>query len=353
MILKSGKWFGWLAGLALVPVVEGQEIIEHPQDATVCVGESAEVKIVITGGALNWQLNGSSLFNFITLLPYTNTILGIEEGFPSSIFRIVGHDEQITGFNNTIISGRLGSNPYIFSKNATVIYKTSRQFIVPRLIPIISNTTAQFEWDAHNSNLTTQYLFGVYDSDGNLLGSQTTNATHASFELPPRADNTCQYLEFRVTAEQCPDPENGFSQTEGATFVYREPDIDISPVTAEFDNDQTVWVSWTPAGNGMVWVSVIDLDRGDAVQVKHGNPPFSYTPVACGQHSLNVSVSPAECPDEPGFTYSSNSISFTIPCPTTVTEVAETEGQPSGTQALYPSLLLAVAATIPLLKWQH
>ena len=83
------------------------------------------------------------------------------------------------------------------------------------------------------------------------------------------------------------------------------------------------------------------------------DPPFNDTLKTCGQFNLNVSLSPAQCADDPAFTHR-DTIRFTIPCPTiaTATETEATD-QPSGTQAIYPSLLLAVAAIIPLLKWQN
>ena len=51
------KRFGWLA--ALVPVIGwGQEIIEHPRNATVCVGKNAVFTSETTGNNTGWFLNG-------------------------------------------------------------------------------------------------------------------------------------------------------------------------------------------------------------------------------------------------------------------------------------------------------
>ena len=346
MILKSGKWFGWLAGLALAPVAGwGQpRIIQHPQNTTVCAGEVATFITETDGGVTGWKINGTERedFRFLGLTSHPAEEFTSNNTFLNTL--IINYSEMFNGLKVQSIVRNL-DNLEPTSTTAYLFYETSQESPVTGLIGAVNNGTAQIYWNAHNSNFTTEYLVGVYDHNSNLIANQTTDSTYISYDLPPRANDTCQYLEFRVTANQCPDPENGFIQTEGTTFIYTRPDV--SPVTAEFDNYQTVWVNWTPAGSGVYWVSF----AGQGFDV--GDLPISYTPPRCGEHDLIFSVSPAECPDEPGFTHSSNSISFTIPCPTTVTEVAETEGQPSGTQALYPSLLLAVAATIPLLKWQH
>ena len=353
MFMKVGKRFGWLAGLALCPVVGlGQVIIEHPQNQTVCVGESAVFTSETDGGFPDWYFNDIArpmlppeISSYIHRADGVNTKNGttIESLIVNynETFNGVGVWSTVLAFDNSGLS--------VNSTAAYLFYETTQQFQVTGLIGAVNNDTAQIYWNAHNSNLTTQYFFGVYDHNNHLIANQTTDATHISYNLPPRANDTCQYLEFKVTANQCPDPENGFIQTEGATIDYREPNIDISTVTAEFNNNQTVLVSWTPAaGSGAYWVS-FDGQGFDA-----GNPPFSYSPARCGEYDLTFFVSPAECPDQPGFTYS-DTISFTIPCPTTATEATETEipDQPSGTQASYPSLLLAVAAIIPLLRWQH
>ena len=55
------KRFGWLAGLVLVPVVEGQVIIRDPQNATVCVWESAEFTSETDDGFTGWRINGTGL----------------------------------------------------------------------------------------------------------------------------------------------------------------------------------------------------------------------------------------------------------------------------------------------------
>ena len=319
-----------LAALILWPVMGfGQEFIEHPENATVCVGESAEFTSETAGGIIGWNIDGVLRQN----LPFRR-----KELIPIGTL-IVNFNQTFNGLEVQSVVLKDGGS--ITSNSAYLFYESNHQSQVTGLTHTITNTTAQFYWNELESNLTTQYLFGVYDGDNNLIANQTTDATQISYDLPPRANDTCQYLEFKVTADVCPDPETGFVQNEAATLVYREPNIDLSPVTAEFDN-QTVWVNWTPAGSGAYWVSFVGLGFGAS------DPRFSYTPALCGQYNLNVSVSPAQCAGDPGFTHSAT-VSFTIPCPTTPTGAGAT-GQPSGTQASYPSVLLAVAAMVPLLR---
>ena len=156
-----------------------------------------------------------------------------------------------------------------------------------------------------------------------------------------------------ITAHECFNATNpDISQTAAASVRVAYPNI--SPVTAQFDNDKTVLVNWVSAGNSTnYWVSITDLDRGNQTQEVDDAPPFRYIPTVCGEPvNLNISVSPVDCADDPGFTHS-DSISLTIPCPTTATEPeTEATGESSGTLAMYPSLL-AVVAVIPLLKWLY
>ena len=61
-VRKNKKRFGWLAGLALVPVVGwGQVVLTHPQDMTVCLRENATFTSEGTGDQLSWLLNGTNL----------------------------------------------------------------------------------------------------------------------------------------------------------------------------------------------------------------------------------------------------------------------------------------------------
>ena len=341
---------GWLAGLALCPVVGwGQEelrFIRHPEDVMVCPDEVAEFSVIATGGHLTWGINGIGILSYPEFNDFITRDQPVKGGVLST-FSIPRLAEQITGFNNSLIYAQTVRYPFwILSNNATLVYKTNQQFQVTGLNITVTNTTAQFNWDGQGNH--THYIFGVYDDNNHQITNQTINITHASFDIP---DNACR-LEFRVTGvnvqyPECPDIE----QTRYSAYLYTK--LDISPVTTEFnDNNQTVLVSWTPDGNGTVWVSVTDLDRGDAVQVKDDNSPFTYTLAVCGQFNLNVSVSPSECLDEPAFTYS-GTIHFTIPCPTTTTEATETEtsGEHSGILALAPSSLPVIAAAATLIRY--
>ena len=335
----SKKQFGWLAGLALYPVVGvGQQprFIIHPQSMTVCTGESAMFTVSAEAdfvGQIDWFINGVETY----FLPDE------EQAQIGLSYSLMGKESNLTiGYNQTFngITIKGGLPGGVFSHNAYLSYKTNQQSLVAGLNPAISGTTALFKWDAHNSNFTTQYLFGVYDSDNNLITNQTTDTTYVSYDLPSKVNSTCQYLAFRVTVDQCPDSDSGFIQTEGTTFIYTKPDV--SHVIAQFANE-TVLVSWSSDSSSAFQIVVTDLESGEQT-IYNGTSPFSYIPALCGQPTnLNISVSPAECADNPAFTHS-DSISLTVNCPTTVTD------QPSGTQASYPSVLLAVAAIIPMLK---
>ena len=334
-MLNGKKRFGWLAGLALAPVVGwGQQtrFITQPQNIAVCVGENAEfiaqavVHTLI--GNINWYINGL-LYN--SLPGYERDQIGvtvINVGVQQSILTF-NYNET---FHGIFVQARLPIDPVVSSRLAYLFYEPNHQSPVTGLTPIITNTTAQFYWNELASNFTTQYLLGVYDSDNNLIANRTTNTTQISYDLP-RANGDCQYLTFKFTTDECPDPDGGFSQIEATTLVYAKPDV--SPVTVQFD-DKTVLVNWTPDGSNVFRIVVTDLESGEQSQTTHGTPPYAYTEKVCGK--LNIAVSPAQCVDDPAFTHSTN---ISINCPT------------SSTQANYPSLLLTVAAVIPLLKWQH
>ena len=358
MFLNVGnKWFCWLAALALWPAVVWGEIIKPLRNQTVCTGKRAffisEVEGIFT--VTGWRINGV-LWNHLSpeekeLIPEEVVVENVPGMTWVETLTINYHKAfnglkvELVAINDEVVVNRTDTT------TAYLFYQPNHQSPATGLTYIISNTTAQIYWNELVSNFTIQYLFGVYDSDNALIANQTTSTTQISYNLPPRADDTCQYLTFRVTAEQCPDPDRGFNQTESAALAYTSPNV--SPVTAKFDNSQKVLINWTPDGDSAFQIVITDLASGEQ-STYNGIPPFSYTPPACGQHSLNVSVSPAQCAGESGFTHTA-SIGFTIPCPTTPTTETETEitGESSGTQANYPSLLLTVAAVIPLLKWLH
>ena len=358
MFLNVGnKRFGWLAALVFWPVAGlGQEpmIIRHPQDVIACSDEIAEFSVIVKGGHLDWSINGSAIINYPENSDFMINNQAVEGGFLSTL-SIPKLSEQITGFNNSIIHAENVQNlVLILSENATLIYKTNPQSPVTGLPPTINDMAARFDWDEPDTNQTTRFFFGVYDANNNQITNQTTNANHISYDFSP----TCQQLEFRITAievqyPECPDIE----QTRYTAYFHTKPNI--APVTAELDNNRTVQINWTPNGSGAYLVSVTDMDRSEGIKATQDNPPFGYRLTGCGQYTLNVSVSPVECAGDPAWVIYYANIGFTIPCPTTPTTVTSTEPEAeitdehSGTQTISPSLLLAVAAVIPLLKWQH
>ena len=357
MFLNIGKQFVWLAGLALCPMLGwGQEFLVHPQSMTVCVGEKATFTSLTLGGVgVGWFINGVEVASFSlsenVTVEIDSSLVDDGKRLSTLVFAPLT-PVSYSGTNVSLTLFLLGGSPK-HSELAYLFYKPNQQFKVTGLISEVNEGTAQFYWNKLESkfNLTTQYLFGVYDHDGNLLANQTTDSTQITYDLLPRADDACQYLEFRVTAEQCPDPESQFIQTEGATFVYREPDIDLSPAIAaivRFLSNQAVRASWALDSDDAFQIVLTDLESGEQ-SIYNSTSPLSYRPPLCGKPvNLKVSMSPVECPDQLGFTQS-EIIRFTIPCPTTATEPeTEVSGEYSGTQALYPSLpvLAATAATL-------
>ena len=357
MFLNIGKRL-WLAALALWPVVGwGQpRIIQHPQNATVCVGEVATFTSETNSGFAGWYINGTVLEDFS---PGGVDIEVMHSQDSTTIQTVtVTYNQIFNGLSVQLSLAVVGASP-IDSPTVYLFYKSSQQFPVSGLNVVAINTTAYINWNAHSSNLTTEYLLGVYDRNNNPITNQTTNITYASFELPPRVDGTCQLLKLRVTANQCPKSNNsGFIQNEATTFTYREPDIDLVPAVAaiaRFISNQGALASWTLDSGSAFQIVLTDLESGGQ-SIFNSTSPISYAPPLCDQPvDLNIAISPILCPDDPDFTHS-DSISFTIPCPTTATEATEPEtdvsGEHSGTQALYPSVLI-IAAIIPMLKWQH
>ena len=340
MFLNVGsKLFGWLAGLALCPMVGAVQvlkILQHPQNATVCVGEEAVFTakaITIRGFSdINWLLNETALNS---LPDNERNHIHIVNNAISTTRRTELTICYNRVFNETSVRLNLLGDPHgVDSYFAYLFYEPNQQYQVSGLKGTVNNTTAQVDWNKPDSNLTTRFLIGVYDGDNNLIANQTTDTNHFSFDIPPRVNGTCQYLEFRVTADQCPDPGSDFIQTEATTFIYTKPDA--SPVTVRVDN-KAVLVSWPSDGGSTYRIVVTDLDNGNQTQALHDIPPYAYTAKKCGK--LNFAISPVQC-TEPAFIHSAN-ISLNIDCPN------------SGTQASYSSLLLAITAAIPLLKWQH
>ena len=356
MFVTVRSWLpGWLAGLALTPVAGfGQVIIEHPRNPAVCVGESAMFITETIGDVAFWRLNGVAEQNLSPEI--INQIGLVESNTPNgTIIKTLTIDYNET-FNGLEVlsaaeaSGSSGST--VNSSVAYLFYETNQQYQVTNLTSRINGKVALFNWDELKSNFTTQYLFGVYDANDNLIANQTTNTTHISYDLPPGANDTCQYLRFRVTADQCPDPDNDFIQNKATSFIFRKPHLGVGPLLAMFDNKIMVG-SWPFDGDNAFQIVVTDLESGEQ-STYNSTLPFTYTLLAACDH-LNMAVSPLQCKDVPGFTDNTRIKIGFGPCPTTATETTETEitSLLSGTQAIYPSLLLPVAAIIPLLKWQH
>ena len=349
---SSNKRFGWLVALALCPVVGwGQEIIEHPQGVTVCAGKVAVFRTETNGDVTSWIIDGMPLGDLPPETLHQIKISFMNTEYFSTIQTLaIDYNEAFNGLEvRSIVGSFSGSN--VTSTAAYLFYETNQQFAVTGLPPTITNNTAQFHWIEPDSNQTTRFFFGVYDSNNNQLTNETTDATQISYGLPLRIDDACQQLEFRLTAVEVQYPEcpDVLEQTHYSTYLYTNPNV--SPVTAEFDNNQTVLVNWTPDGNAVYRIIFTDSHRGIVVLVYRNDPPFSHTLALCGQYNLKVAVSPVRCGAEPAFTHSDN-ISFTIPCPTTPTTATETETEityeHSGASTIYPSLL-AVVSIVPLL----
>ena len=351
MFMKvRSKLFSWLAPLALCPVVGwGQpRIITHPQNKTVCVGESAEFTSETKGGTIVWNFNGmlplvffsehASALDMGSAITSNGTTVGTITITYNQAFNGLKVQSTVEDFDSPFDS------PIVNSTTAYLFYKTNQQHPATGLNATANGTAIQADWEA--SEVRTQYLVSV----SNVTETPAVVSSPHYVYFPESQD--CRWYELMVTAHECvntTDPD--ISQTIAAPIRVAYPNI--SPVTVQLNN-KTVLVSWPSDGGSAFWIVVTDLESGNQTTY-NGTSPFSYIPVVCGLPiKLNVSVSPAQCADDPAFTHS-DSISFTIDCPTTASEATEAEvtGQPSGTQAIYPSLLLAVAAIVPLLKWQH
>ena len=240
---------GWLAGLALCPVL-GQEIIEHPQDQTVCVGENAIFTTATVGDLTYWLINGTQ---YKDLPPEQADLIST-----SRITRISGDDifgQALTVKYNEAFNGwSIQSAVLSVSESADLtmdestiaylFYETNQQSPATGLNHTITNTTAQVYWNELDSNFTTQYLFGVYDANNNLVANYTLNTTHANYDLPSRTDDSCQPLTVKVTADVCPDSDNGFVQTEATTFNLTIP----CPTTATTEPETETEATRQPSG---------------------------------------------------------------------------------------------------------
>ena len=251
-------------------------------------------------------------------------------------------ESLVVFFYNTRVRSTVGNlgGSYIDSKSAYLLYETNRQAPATGLITTANGTAIQVSWDA--SQVRTQYLVSISNVTETPVVVSSPHYTY----FPESQD--CQWYEFMVTAHQCSNTTDQDTRQITATSV-RVAYPNISPVSLQYSGEE-VLVDWLSGDNSTLAV-IASLRNGSKLLMTHTDTsPFSYKPKTCGQYNINVAVSPVQCADEPDFTHS-DSISFTIPCPTTATDATETEipDQPSGTQAISPSLL-AVAAIIPLLK---
>ena len=334
------RWFGWLAALALCPALGfGQVILVDPENATVCVGEVATFTSKTNGALTGWRVNS---INIEGLPIELDTDVGLINGTNTLVLKFTEYNELFDGAEVESVVGAF-NGPSIASNPAYLFYEINQQSPAPGLDAIANDTAIQVSWDASEAEVRTQYLVSI----SNVTETPAVVSSPHYTYLPESQD--CQWYEFLVTTHECFNATNqDTSQTTAASVRVAYPNI--SPVTAEFDNNQTVLVSWTPDGGSAFQIVVTDLGSGNQT-VFNGTSPFSYIPAVCDQPiSLNVSVSPAQCAGDPAFTHSAT-VSFTIPCPTTATTEPETEtpDQPSGAQATLPSWL-AVAAMVPLLR---
>ena len=292
-----GRLSGWLAVLALWPVVGfGQIIIEPPQNVTVCFGEEAIFESETDGGHSGWKINGILAEDsppdkgFIEQSPRVTsdaTILLTLKFKPTTPFSRNGVKIE------SIVINPVNGSSEISSEAVYLFYKTNQQLPATGLNATTNNTAIQVSWDA--SEVRVQYLVSVTDITETPV---VTRSPH--YVYFPESQN-CQWYEFMVTTHECFNATNSdTSQTTAASVRVAYPNI--SPVTAEFDN-QTVLVSWPFDGGNTFRIVVTDLESGNQTAY-NGTSPFSYMPARCGQFTLNFEVSPAQCAGEPGFTHS-------------------------------------------------
>ena len=356
MFMNIGsKLCGWLAGLALYPVEGwGLGIIEHPQDATVCLGTDAVFMSKVDGGLTGWIFNGTISGDlppnvYRALIFYDKKVddesVTLKVTVPSSepnfaLFNNIKVQSAVRSFSSSIVSSTIA---YLF-------YEINQQHPVTGLTAIANKTTVLIQWDKLDSSLTTRFLVGIYDGANNPVhstGFLTTSDTHYTHHLDQ--DSICYELEFRVTGVEIQYPHcNDAEQTTSTSIrvAYQDTNLNIDPVILGLSG-QKVLANWPPDHNSTLIV-ITNLKNGNQTQIIYnGTSPYVQTETACGYLNRNVAVSPAQCA-EPAFTHNAN---ISIDRPTTI-ETGITD-QSSDTQANYPSVLLAIAAVIPLLKWQH
>ena len=131
------RWLALFWGLALVPLLGwGQEIIEHPQNVTVCVGERAIFTSIVNGAGSSWQINGTSFGN---LGPYIHTLFMVS---PVSIDD-QGNDDQ----GNSILSVTALPN------DTAVLNNTRVQSFVFTSSPNFSEVTSEPAYLSYKANL--------------------------------------------------------------------------------------------------------------------------------------------------------------------------------------------------------
>ena len=320
MIKFAGKVSYWLIFLVSMPVLEAREIIEDPQNMTVCLGEAATFTSVIDIKApttdfimLDWFVNNSLSWE----LPddIRSTLSVTKSSTDMVIHRLTITFPSGTGFsefNNTKIRSYVSQGGIsAISAPAYLIYKSNPQFSVANLTIIYGLLNPEVFWEsAEPRDNKTCYRHLIRFDQQEIF--QTSNRF---YQLP---NATCQFYEVRVTAVEVLYPEcNDTKQTTFSAIDYYKPDI--APVLVQFE-DKKIYVSWTPADNSSHHIVI--RDTGNLIhQADVDDPPpyvFPYEPEYCGDFHLSVTVTPSIC--STSFYTREASRHFYTLCPDNVTD---------------------------------
>ena len=199
MFLNIGnKRFVSLAALVLAPLVGfGQEIariIEHPQNATVCVEEAATFTSETYRGIMGWRLNGTS---HSQLPPEVETEL-IMEGMNTQNgtrweMLSINYDEIFNGTRVQSVVVGDGSGNLANSSIAYLFYETNQQSPATGLTDTVNDTAIQIDWDASEAEVRTHYLISITD-----ITETPDVVSSPQYVYFPESQN-CQWYEFMVT----------------------------------------------------------------------------------------------------------------------------------------------------------
>lgn len=333
--------------------IKAQEIMESPQNVTVCHGDKAVFRAESEGGLPGWWINGVPLEEILSV----DSNLLSEEAITdqgTTVLSLIFLEKTPITYSNTTVRVRLFSFDGSFASEsgpAILTYILNAQHSVTSPTININQTAIQLDWQAFESlyHLNTGYWLSIYETaTGNPVlitcnqCHQHLNVTHV--ELVRRLNRRCYRYEHRVTALECPDTRSGIDQTIYSSISTEDfPSERISALKAEFVSS-TVVVNWAieDSENNTYELAITGLYK----EAKPLQP--------CGDFNLNVALTPPYCQGT-GLVRNTN-ISFHIDCPTTTATPIEVGTEITCESATIrpdiQKLLLTTAAIISML-WRH